>query len=59
VSVSLTDKAEACRAASAQAAFPSRRAREKTVPEKGNGIRNTQAIQKEKAVYAVLNLGLR
>ena len=30
-----TDKAEARRAASAQAAFPSRRAREKPVPEKG------------------------
>ena len=29
-----TDKAEARRAASAQASFPSRRAREKTVPEK-------------------------
>ena len=32
-----TDKAEARRAASAQAAFPSRRAREKAVPEKGIG----------------------
>ena len=32
------DKAEARRAASAQAAFPSRRAREKAVPEKGRGI---------------------
>jgi hypothetical protein len=30
----LTDKAEARRAASAQVSFPSRRAREKTVPEK-------------------------
>jgi hypothetical protein len=34
VSVILTDKAEARCAASAQAAFPSRRPREKTVPEK-------------------------
>jgi len=34
VSANLKDKAEARRAASAQAAFPSRRAREKTVPEK-------------------------
>jgi hypothetical protein len=33
----LTDKAEARRAASAQAAFPSRRAREKAVPEKVYG----------------------
>jgi hypothetical protein len=33
-----TDKAEARRAASAQAAFPSRRAREKVVPEKEYGI---------------------
>jgi len=33
----LTDKAEARRAASAQAAFPSRRAREKPVPEKEIG----------------------
>jgi hypothetical protein len=32
-----TDKAEARRAASAQAAFPSRRAREKAVPEKEDG----------------------
>jgi len=32
-----TDKAEARRAASAQASFPSRRAREKTVPEKVTG----------------------
>jgi hypothetical protein len=35
----LTDKAEARRAASAQASFPSRRAREKTVLEKENGIK--------------------
>jgi len=34
VSVNLTDKAGARCAASAQASFPSRRAREKTVPEK-------------------------
>jgi len=33
-----TDKAEARRAASAQAAFPSRRAREKAVPEKEAGL---------------------
>jgi len=33
----LTDKAEARRAASAQASFPSRRAREKLVAEKENG----------------------
>ena len=32
------DKAEARRAASAQASFPSRRAREKTVPEKVIGV---------------------
>jgi hypothetical protein len=43
-----TDKAEARRAASAQAAFPSRRAREKTVPEKDNVARRTQAEQQEK-----------
>ena len=33
-----TDKAEARRAASAQAVFPSRRAREKAVPEKALGL---------------------
>ena len=38
VSIYLTDKAEARRAASAQADFPSRRAREKAVPEEVNGI---------------------
>jgi len=36
-----TDKAEARRAASAQAAFPSRRAREKAVPEKGTETRRS------------------
>ena len=43
-----TDKAEARRAASAQAVFPSRRAREKAVPEKGQRVRKTQAGQHEK-----------
>ena len=38
-----TDKAEARRAASAQAAFPSRRAREKAVPEKGTETRRSSA----------------
>jgi hypothetical protein len=33
-----TDKAEARRAASAKAAFPSRRAREESVPEKVTGL---------------------
>jgi hypothetical protein len=33
-----TDNAEAFRAASAQASFPSRRAREKAVPEKVTGV---------------------
>ncbi len=45
-----TDKAEARRAASAQAAFPSRRAREKSVPEKDNGMRRIHARQEEIAV---------
>ena len=44
-----TDKAEARRAASAQAAFPSRRAREKSAPEKDKGMRETQAGRLEKA----------
>jgi hypothetical protein len=38
-----TGKAEARRAASAQAAFPSRRAREKAVPEKEDGMKRIQA----------------
>jgi len=44
-----TDKAEARRAASAQAAFPSRRAREKAVAEKENGGNCGQvaALQRE------------
>jgi hypothetical protein len=45
----LTDKAEGRRAASAQASFPSRRAREKAVPEKDNGMGKTQARQQEKS----------
>jgi hypothetical protein len=45
-----TDKAEARRAASAQASFPSRRAREKTGVENGNrGTKRNQAKQQEKA----------
>jgi hypothetical protein len=40
VAVYLTDKAEARRAASAQASFPSRRAREKKGVEKEKGVRN-------------------
>jgi hypothetical protein len=43
-----TDKAEARRAASAQAAFPSRPARAKAVPEKDKGMMRTQARQQEK-----------
>jgi hypothetical protein len=52
-------KAEARRAASAQAAFPSRRAREKTVSEKVNRMRRTQAGRHEKAAYFKLKSLLR
>jgi len=44
-----TDKAEARRAASAQAVFPSRRAREKAVAEKDNGMTRREARQLERA----------
>jgi hypothetical protein len=44
----LTDKAEARRTSSAQAAFPSRRARENTVSEKDNSRGKTQADNRKK-----------